>query len=238
MADFGSRFGTDRAARLAALRRDWAGLDGPDLVRAMIEGPFAGRIAVTSSFGIEAAVTLHLVARVDRATPVLVLDTGFLFPETRAYAETLIERLRLSDVRTLRADADALRTFDPGGTLHRADPDRCCHIRKVRPLDAGLDGFEAWITGRKRIHGGARAALEPIEDDGRLFKINPLADWSAARVQGHFDAFALPRHPLQDAGYASVGCAPCTRPPDPGESARAGRWSGASKTECGIHRAA
>lgn len=230
--------GDARTHRLAALRSDYGDLDGADLVRAMIGQAFPGRIAVTSSLGIEAAVTLHLVAKVDRATPVLVLDTGYLFPETRAYGERLIERLRLTDVRTLHPAAADVTSADPNGDLHRRDPDACCDIRKVRPLTAGLDGFDAWITGRKRVHGGGRAGLETIEDDGRLFKINPLAHWSAERVQDHFDTFALPRHPLESAGFSSVGCTHCTSRPPPGAGLRAGRWQGQSKTECGIHRAA
>lgn len=229
---------TPRGETLTNLNRAYGHLDGESLVQAAIHHGFPGRVAITSSFGIEAAVTLHLVARVDRSTPVLMLDTGHLFPETRAYAETLIERLRLTDVRTFRPSLYDLAVKDPAADLHVRNPDQCCDIRKVRPLETALDGFDAWITGRKRIHGGTRTALPFIEDDGRTFKFNPLARWTAEQVQEHFETFALPRHPLEDAGYSSVGCTHCTSRPLPGADLRAGRWAGQSKTECGIHRRA
>ena len=103
------------------------------------------------------------------------------------------------------------------------------------PLEGALAGFDAWITGRKRFQGEARAALEPIEADGRRIKINPLWNWSAQDIDAYYVAHALPRHPLVAEGYPSIGCRPCTRPARQGEDARAGRWAGTGKTECGIH---
>ena len=225
------------AARAQALHNTYGHLDAAALLEVMIGREFAGRIALVSSFGAESAVLLDLVAGIDRATPVIFLDTGKLFPETLAYRDELVERLGLSDVREIRPPVDLLAARDPGGELWRRDPDACCALRKVAPLAEALAGFDAWITGRKRHHGAARAALDAIEAvDGRL-KINPLADWSAARIEAETAARGLPRHPLQDLGFASIGCVTCTRRLELGEAARAGRWAGLAKTECGIHGA-
>jgi len=225
------------AARAQALRNTYGRLDAVALLEVMIAREFAGRIALVSSFGAESAVLLDLVAGIDRATPVIFLDTGKLFPETLAYRDELVERLGLGDVREIRPPVDLLAARDPGGDLWRRDPDACCALRKVAPLAEALAGFDAWITGRKRHHGAARAALDPIEAvDGRI-KINPLADWSAARIEAETAARGLPRHPLQDLGFASIGCVTCTRRLERGEAARAGRWAGLAKTECGIHGA-
>jgi phosphoadenosine phosphosulfate reductase len=201
------------------------------------EGPFAGRTALVSSFGAESAVLLDMVATVDPATPVIFLDTGKLFEETQAYREELVELLRLSDVRAVRPDAAALARDDAGGDLWRRDPDLCCDLRKTAPLQRALEGFVAWITGRKRFQAGLRSGLpviEPERSSGRI-KLNPLALWSAEDVERYLLLRNLPRHPLVERGYRSIGCTTCTRPVGAGEAARAGRWWGLDKTECGIH---
>ena len=127
-------------------------------------------------------------------------------------------------------------TFDhTGHLLHLHDPDACCVLRKVVPLERALDGFDAWITGRKRFQGGDRTALEFFEpSDGRL-KVNPLAQWTRENVQDYIAENRLPRHPLVARGFPSIGCAPCTTRVDPGEDDRAGRWRDLTKSECGIH---
>jgi phosphoadenosine phosphosulfate reductase len=197
---------------------------------------FAGRIALVSSFGADSAVLLHMVAGIDRSTPVIFLDTGKLFPETLAYRDQLVAHIGLLDVRSAQPDPARMASLDPTGTLWQSDPDLCCWQRKVEPLDAALEGFDAWITGRKRHQAATRRALPMVErgEDGRV-KINPLAHWTADTIDSYFAEHGLPRHPLQAQGYASIGCATCTRAVRPGEDARAGRWSGTSKIECGIH---
>lgn len=207
------------------------------LLRTML-AVFPGRIAAVSSFGTESAVLLHLLSQVDPSAPVIFLDTGKLFPETLRYRDMLVDRLKLTDVRSVRPDAARLHHIDPHGSLHRDDPDLCCWNRKVEPLDSALTGFSAWITGRKRLHGGARAVLDMVEagPDGRI-KVNPLATWSADEIARYFLAHDLPRHPLQARGYRSIGCVPCSSVAGDGESSRAGRWRGTGKTECGIHLA-
>ncbi len=196
---------------------------------------FTSRIALVSSFGAEAAVLLHMAARIDPALPVIFLDTGKLFGETRRYRDVLVDRLGLRDVRTIEPDTVRIAADDPDGMLWRSAPDRCCALRKVEPLVRGLAGFDAWINGRKRSHGGLRAALPLVERAEGRVKLNPLADWSAADVAAYFAAHGLPRHPLEADGYRSIGCLPCTGRAAPGEDVRAGRWRGQDKTECGIH---
>ncbi len=206
------------------------------LLRNALLQRFPGRIALVSSFGAESAVLLHMVAAIDPATPVIFLDTGKLFAETLFYRKTLAARLGLADVRVTRPDSAHIARVDAAGDLWKSDPDRCCWHRKVEPLDTALEVFDAWITGRKRVHGGARQYLAPVEcgPDGCV-KINPLADWSAADTEAYFTRYDLPPHPLAAAGFRSIGCAPCTRATRPGEAQRAGRWPGSGKAECGIH---
>ncbi|MGC9270785.1 phosphoadenylyl-sulfate reductase [Acidiphilium sp.] len=194
-----------------------------------------GRIALVSSFGTDSAVLLDMIARIDPGLPVIFLDTGRLFPDTIAYRNALIARLRLSDVRTIRPDPAHLARFDRDATLFARDPDLCCTLRKTMPLDTALNGFDAWISGRKRNQSITRATIEAIETgpDGRSI-INPLHDWTAADIEAYFTSRRLPRHPLQADGFASIGCHTCTSRIQPGENPRAGRWTGTTKTECGI----
>jgi phosphoadenosine phosphosulfate reductase len=220
------------------LRRACEGLDGLALLRALLkEGPLAGRTALVSSFGAESAVLLDMVATIDPAIPVIFLDTGKLFGETQTYREALVHLLRLRDVRVARPRTAALGRYDPGGNLWSREPDLCCHIRKTEPLHEALEGFGGWITGRKRFQAGLRSQLpviEPEPSSGRI-KINPLAPWSAEDIESYRLLRNLPKHPLVDRGYRSIGCITCTRPVAAGEAPRAGRWWGLDKTECGIH---
>lgn len=205
-----------------------------DLIRAAI-ATHRGRIALVSSFGTESAILLDLVARINHTLPVIFLDTGKLFPDTIAYRNALITRLRLSDVRTIRPDPGHLASFDPDGKLFSRDPDFCCSLRKTMPLDTALTGFTAWISGRKHTQSDQRATLQATETgpDNRTI-INPLRAWTQNDIETTFTTRNLPRHPLQADGFASIGCHTCTRRTQPGEPPRAGRWSGTPKTECGI----
>ena len=214
---------------------DYAGWETVEVLRDLLCRVFPRRIALVSSFGTESAVLLHLVSKIDKAAPVIFLDTGKLFPETLRYRDALIDRLGLQDVRSVRPNERALAVADPAGTLWQTDPDVCCWQRKVEPLDEALAGFPAWITGLKRYQGGLRAVLPLIEREGERVKVNALASWSAEQLRRYIEERGLPRHPLEAQGYRSIGCAPCTRPTAPGQDPREGRWAGRSKTECGIH---
>ncbi len=223
----------DEARRLADR---YAEADTLSLLDAMIHREFPGRIVLVSSFGAEAAVLLHLVATVEPATPVLFIDTGKLFGETLRYRDELTARLKLTDVRTIRPDPARVEQADADGVLWYGNPDMCCFIRRVEPLQRALKGFAAWISGRKGFHGGERQGLPRIEaDDGGRIKINPLAYWQNADIDDYFARHELPRHPLVADGFLSIGCMPCTDRVAPGEDIRAGRWRGKNKSECGIH---
>ncbi|MGH6914274.1 MAG: phosphoadenylyl-sulfate reductase, partial [Geminicoccales bacterium] len=181
------------------LRDAYGKLDGLALLRALLlEGPLRGKTALVSSFGAESAGLLDMVATVDRAIPVGVLDTGTLFAETQEHREELTSLLGLEDERIVGPDPAELARRDADGQLFGRDPDFCCHIRKTEPLERALAGFSAWITGRKRFQGGLRSALSTIEGDpaSGLIKINPLAPWSAEEVEGYRRLRNLPAHPL------------------------------------------
>jgi phosphoadenosine phosphosulfate reductase len=192
-------------------------------------------LAVVSSFGTESAALLKVMADVDPAIPVVFLDTGWLFEETLAYRDTLIATLGLRDVRSIKPLEQTLSREDPDRELWFSDPDACCRIRKVEPLARALAPFSAWINGRKRFQGGLRAAIPVVEDDGVRLKFNPFANVSREEIEAIYALAKLPPHPLTASGYLSVGCMPCTSRTSPDEDARAGRWRGRAKTECGIH---
>jgi phosphoadenosine phosphosulfate reductase len=222
---------------IARLQQHYGQLAAEPLLRAMIENEFPDRVAVVSSFGAESALILALVAEIDPATPVIFLDTGKHFSDTLSYRDRLTAYLGLTDVRSVQPLPAELAATDADGRLWDRNADACCHLRKVVPLERALAGFEAWITGRKRFQSGQRGNLDTIEAVDSRIKINPLAKWSLAQVASEFKARDLPRHPLVAQGYPSIGCAPCTTRVANDAPARAGRWVGADKTECGIHRA-
>lgn len=230
--DVAPRFTAADAIRLNNLFR---GRDTAEMLRVVLGERMVGEVAVVSSFGAESAVLLHLVAQADRSTPVLFLDTGKHFPETLAYRDALVARLGLTDLRILTPDAEALEKRDATGLRWSYDPDGCCEIRKVAPLDKAMTGFDASITGRKSFQAATRANLPRFELDGDRLKINPLITWGREDLEGYFAHHDLPPHPLVAQGYPSIGCAPCTSKVAPGEDPRSGRWKGWDKTECGIH---
>jgi phosphoadenosine phosphosulfate reductase len=193
------------------------------------------KLALVSSFGTESATLLKVMADVDPAIPVIFLDTGWLFEETLAYRDTLIAMLGLKDVRSIKPAEETLAREDADRDLWFSDPDACCRIRKVEPLALALKPFNAWLNGRKRFQGNARTDIPVVEDDGARLKFNPFANVSREELEAIFVRAKLPRHPLAASGFLSVGCMPCTSRTTEGEDARAGRWRGRAKTECGIH---
>jgi phosphoadenosine phosphosulfate reductase len=181
-------------------------------------------------------VLLALVADVDPATPILFVDTGKHFPETLAYRDELVRFLGLTDVRSIGPTTAEVEAQDPPGELWRFDPDACCRLRKVTPLERALEGFDAWVTGRKRHQALTRIALPVTERVDGKTKLNPLAEWTSDEIEAEMVRRHLPRHSLSTMGYPSIGCATCTRAVASGEDPRSGRWFGTGKVECGIHR--
>lgn len=210
-------------------------IDAQKILRLAIEDLFPGKIALVSSFGSDSAVLLHMISEIDKALPVVFVDTLQLFPETLAYRDALVAQFGLTSVVTATPDPKVLDEEDTDRFLWTRDPDRCCEIRKVLPLAKALSGYEAWITGRKRFQASTRMSLPLFEAEGERVKINPLAGWTQVKLDAYFEMHGLPRHDLVKQNYLSIGCVPCTSPVKPGEQARAGRWRGRGKTECGIH---
>lgn len=217
------------------LQSTYGHLEERDLLRSMIGEVFPGRIGLVSSFGSESAVLLEMVAEIDPSLPILFLNTGKLFGETLRYRDILQDRFGFTDIRSLEPAAEELQAEDKNGLLWTRDLDACCDLRKTRPLDQALEGFDAWITGRKRFQSDGRADLPLIEESAGKIKINPLVNWDLEALQAYANEQNLPRHPLVADGYLSIGCMPCTRRVAPGEAYRSGRWSSTDKTECGIH---
>lgn len=236
LIDTGPRFDEADAVRLNRLFR---GTETSEMLETVLKERMVGDIAIVSSFGAESAVLLHLVSRVDANVPVLFLDTGKHFPETLDYRDLLVKQLGLTNLVNLVPDAEELAKKDENGLRWSYDPDGCCEIRKVKPLEKALLGYDASFSGRKAFQASTRATLPRFEVDtsdaqGRL-KVNPLIDWSPERIAAYIAEHDLPAHPLVSQGYPSIGCMPCTSKVAEGEDPRSGRWRGWNKTECGIH---
>ena len=203
----------------------------PDAVLAWAVTTFPGRVALSLSFGGPGVALAHMLSAIDRAVPVLFIDTGMLFPETLAFKDAFAARYGLNVV-TLRPD------FDPG-PLYTTDPDSCCGIRKVEPMQRVLPAYDAWVSALRRDQSSARSETEVVEHhaagDHPVIKVHPLAHWSRSDIWRYLRENEVPHHPLLDQGYSSLGCWPCTRrSADPADE-RAGRWAGTRKTECGLH---
>jgi phosphoadenosine phosphosulfate reductase len=222
-------------SRLAELRLAAEGRDAKGIIALALKEAFPRRTAIVSSFGAESAVLLHLVASIDPATPIIFLNTGKLFGETLRYRDRLQDLLGLTDIRAIAPHPIERMERDPEGTLWSRNADACCHMRKVTPLRRALDGFAASVTGRKRFQTEARHQMQPVEHFEGRFRFNTLAAWDMADIEAYFARHNLPRHPLVDDGYPSIGCLPCTRRVQANETYREGRWAGLEKDECGIH---
>lgn len=199
------------------------------------------RIAVITSFQSSGLVILHMLREIGTMPPVLFLETGFHFDETLAFIEQVARLWDLPVVRLRGAHGSVIeqeRLYGP--ELYRRDPEHCCYINKVRPLQLALEQYNGWISGVRRDQSIGRAETPIIErqtlPSGRaILKIHPLAHWTDVDVKTYIDRHRIPTHPLLERGYVSIGCWPCTRPVSPGEDQRAGRWDGFAKSECGIH---
>ena len=198
---------------------------------------FAGRIVLTCSWQMQSSVLVDMLHRIGADVRIVELDTGLLFPETYATRDRLVERYGLAVERIDPLQTVAEQERAEGPQLWRRDPDRCCALRKVAPLERALAGMDAWITGIRRAQSPSRLTARKVDlDEARgVVKVQPLVDWSHEDVVGYLYAHDVPYNPLHDRGYPSIGCMPCTRAVSAGEDARAGRWEHAGKTECGLH---
>jgi phosphoadenosine phosphosulfate reductase len=217
----------------------------PERVVAWALERFAGReLVVTTSFGMEGCALIDMVAAHRRPVRVVYLDTMFLFPETYALRDRMVERyphLTFENRGTSLTPAEQERLFGP--ELWRRDPDACCRLRKVEPMRAALAGADVWVTGLTRSQSASRAALEVVGWDWQyqLVKVNPLATWNRAQVWEYVRTRDVPYNQLHERGYPTIGCTHCTLAVPGsaiGEYSREGRWTGEHKTECGLHHIA
>lgn len=210
----------------------------PEAVLRWAVEEFGPDIALATGFGAEGCVLVSMLAAISPGTRIFYLDTDLLFPETYALRDQLEARYGVRFERRATRLSLGEQSAEYGERLWERQPDLCCRLRKVEPLREMLSGLRAWVTAIRRDQSPARANIRPVERDEKfgLIKINPLAAWSAADVRDYIARYDVPYNPLHDHGYTSIGCAPCTTPVRIGEDARAGRWRGTVKTECGLHQ--
>jgi phosphoadenosine phosphosulfate reductase len=215
--------------------RDVEAMSAEDILRWAYER-FGERMCLTCSWQRQSSVLVHMVSELGLDVPIVELDTQLFFRETYETRDRLVERYDLKLVRP-EVISVAQQGLREGPNLWERDPDRCCHIRKVEPLERALAPYDAWITGIRREQSPTRAGAQKMEWSERygVWKIQPIVDWNAKRVEAYCVVNEVPVNPLHAAGYASIGCIPCTRPIGKGEEERAGRWAGSDKLECGIH---
>jgi phosphoadenosine phosphosulfate reductase len=197
---------------------------------------FGPKVAVSSSFQTQSVPLLHIVSRVCPEMPVIFIDTGFHFPETLAFRDEIQARyhLNLVVVRPTITKSQLLARYGEG--LYRHDPDLCCYLNKVEPMQRAISDLAAWIAGVRHDQTAHRRSLKVIQPlSSGLLKIHPLLNWTRDDLWAYIRAHDLPAHPLYEQGYLSVGCAPCTIPVFLGQDPRAGRWAGTDKKECGLH---
>ncbi|MGE5206814.1 MAG: phosphoadenylyl-sulfate reductase [Chlamydiota bacterium] len=195
------------------------------------------QVALVSAFGPEGMVLIDMAARIQRSFRLITIDTDFLFPETHKLMAEVEERYGVVIEKIHPALSPAEQERAHGAALWKRDPDRCCGLRKVEPLRRKLAELRGWITSIRRDQTAARARARKLEWDAKfeLVKINPLADWSAEEVWNYIRRNDVPYNELHERGYPSIGCTHCTRAILAGEDARAGRWPGLEKIECGLH---
>ncbi len=206
----------------------------PKIVQWAVE-TFRSDVALTSSFGVKSAALIHMAIQIDPQISIRFIDTGFLFPETLQFVESLTKRFQLN-LTTLHTRMDVERFKREHADLPVEHPDYCCGEYKVEATERALKGLRCWITGISRSDSTTRAATPIVERlDNGIFKVTPLAVWSPKDLHAYMSAHDLPYHPLWYQGFTSIGCYPCTKKPTDPNDPRSGRWAGEDKTECGIH---
>ncbi len=225
---------TDTAALAERAGRELEDAPALEIVRWAAD-TFGKRFCVTSSM--QDMVVAHLASRVLPGVDVLFLDTGYHFPETIGTRDAVAAVMDVNVVSLTPRLTVAEQDAEYGPRLYERNPDLCCALRKMQPLEDGLAAYDAWATGLRRDESPTRADTPVVGWDAkrRKVKVSPIARWSEADVQNYVAEHGVLTNPLLADGYPSIGCAPCTRRVAPGEDARAGRWAGFAKTECGIN---
>ena len=228
---------------IKALNEKFAQADAIELIRYFL-GEYKGKIALSSSLGLEDQVLTQMVCSVDRDTMIFTLDTGRLFPETYDLIDRTNKKygIHLQVYFPEASQVEAMVNSKGINLFYNSIEDRkaCCHVRKIVPLRRAFEGLAVWICGLRRDQSVTRTNMQPIEWDkaNGLIKLNPLIDWSEDQVKNYIREHKIPYNPLHDKDYPSIGCLPCTRAVMPGEDLRAGRWwwESPDTRECGLHK--
>jgi phosphoadenosine phosphosulfate reductase len=224
------------ADQLTQLNEKFETQTAEDVIRWAVQ-EFGKDLCMSTSFGAESAVLLHLVTRVQPDIPVLFTNTGFHFKETLEHRDLLVKKLGLN-LKELTPSIPHDQFLAQYGKLYERDPDACCGINKIEPFERAIVAYKGWITGIRRNQASTRKAVHFVEPNTNgVYKISPLLTWTSKMFWDYAKKHDLPYHPLWEKGYLSIGCSPenCTRPVKLGEDPRSGRWAGTGKIECGIH---
>jgi phosphoadenosine phosphosulfate reductase len=223
----------DKIAKLQLMAEGW----NPQRVLGWAFETFGNTVAISSAFGAEGMVLIDMASRIRKDFRLFTIDTDFLFPETYNLMDQIERKYEIKIERAFSLLSPEEQERAHGAALWTSDPDQCCNLRKIEPLRRKLSELNAWITSIRRDQTSFRKSAGKVEWDAKfgLVKINPIADWNANQVWRYLVEHGVPYNTLHDQNYPSIGCTHCTRATRPGEDARAGRWPGLSKTECGLH---
>jgi len=224
-----------RQNEVVSLSKQFEAKTPQEIIRWAVDA-FAPDIAMSTSFQTQSMSLLHMVTRIRPDIKIFFLDTGYHFWDTLIFREKIQHEWNLNVVDLYRDSRWDVFARQNTRTLPGQDPNLCCYIHKVQPMQKALSGLRAWISGirRDQTPERAHAGILELQDDG-LLKVNPLLNWTKRDVQAYMEEYHLPAHPLYERGYRSIGCAPCTIPVTSADDDRAGRWAGRGKTECGLH---
>jgi phosphoadenosine phosphosulfate reductase len=194
------------------------------------------KLFTTSSFQSHSIILLHILSRIDSSIPIFFLNTGYHFPETISFKEQITKLFNLNTIDLKSATPRYMQKDGQGRLLFTSDPDHCCYLNKVQPLEGILMSFDVWINGVRADQSTLRKSfsIEEKAPHGTI-RFHPIIDWTSKQIYDYRNQYNLPVHPLESQGYISIGCEPCTRRYDPEMNEREARWYGLNKTECGLH---
>lgn len=209
----------------------------PEIEKQIIDYKSRGlKLFTTSSFQSHSIVLLHILSQIDKTIPVYFINTGYLFPETTKYRDMIVDRFGLNLKNVYSQTPKSLQKDSQGRFLFTSDPDYCCHINKVEPLEPILGEYDVWINGVRADQSAVRKSFQ-IEEKAPhgVIRFHPMLDWNSIQIQKYLFQNDIPPHPLEEKGYFSIGCEPCTRKFSTDLSEREVRWYGLNKTECGLN---
>ena len=225
----------DNSSFLKNLNKTYRDSGPEEILIATLTRIFKNKVAYVCSFGSESAIILHMISKIDKSIPIILINTNFLFKETIEYKNYLIKKYNFINCKEVFPNSSDLLKNDKDNNLWNSNPDQCCSIRKVLPLNRELNSYNAWISGRKSYHKGERSYLQNFEQLNGKVVINPLALVDRTFIDSYFSKNKIKRHPLFTKGYLSIGCIHCTVKSYNLNDPRSGRWTNNIKTECGIH---